>query len=126
MALAAPVGPDKARKIINTWLAKDSRPLGSRLGNKVDNIQTFTDDRGKPLYYVVYLKPGKNRFSCTKAATDTGGGGDPGIVTATFDFNKCSFTLTIKNTEIDDALTGDVAFGVQFAGFDESVQVTLP
>jgi hypothetical protein len=65
------------------------------------------------------LKTGKGKFSCTKANAVPSG-----VVAATFDFNKCSFTLTIKNTEI--TATGDVIFGVKFTGFNETDNVTLP
>jgi hypothetical protein len=74
--------------------------------------QTFTVPVDK-------LKPGKGKFSCTKANA-----APSGTVSATFDFNRCSFTLTIKNTAITAA--GNVDFGVQFTGFDESDEVTLP
>ncbi|MBN1392955.1 MAG: hypothetical protein JW947_09150 [Sedimentisphaerales bacterium] len=74
--------------------------------------QTFTVPSGN-------LKPGKGKFSCTKASA-----APSGVVVATFNFNMCSFTLTIKNTEI--TATGDVDFGVSFAGFDETDDITLP
>ncbi|MFZ0034773.1 MAG: GLUG motif-containing protein, partial [Sedimentisphaerales bacterium] len=76
--------------------------------------QTFTIPADK-------LKPGKDKFSCTKAAVME----DSSIAAATFNFKLCSFTLTIKNTNIDTGL-GNVDFGVQFTGFDESDEVTLP
>jgi hypothetical protein len=56
-ALAAPVGPDQAHKMVKAWLAKDARPMGSRLGKQVKSIETFTDEQGQPVYYVVYLRP---------------------------------------------------------------------
>ncbi len=55
--LAAPVGSNEAKKLVREWLRSDIRPLGSRLGNQVDSIETFTDDNGQALYYVVYLRP---------------------------------------------------------------------
>ena len=68
------------------------------------------------------LKAGKGTFSCSKAnVTEVGGG----IATATFNFNTCSFILTIKNTANITA-TGTVDFGVAFADFNEVEQVTLP
>jgi hypothetical protein len=94
---------------MNNWITDD---LVVTLGT-----QTFTVP-------AVNLKTGKGKFSCTKAVTDTTSGGDAGVVAATFDFNKCSFTLTIKNTAI--TATGDVDFGVSFAAFDETDNVTLP
>lgn len=56
-ALAAPVGSRQAHKMIKAWLAKDARPMGSRLGNQVESIETFTDEQGQTVYYVVYLRP---------------------------------------------------------------------
>ena len=76
------------------------------------DTQTFTIPAG--------LKAGTGKFSCTKANVTEGG-----IAAATFDFNKCSFTLIIKNTNIPTGL-GDVDFGVSFAGFNESDEVALP
>ncbi|MBE3037222.1 MAG: C10 family peptidase, partial [Chloroflexi bacterium] len=32
-------------------------PMGSRLGKQVKSIETFTDEQGQPVYYVVYLRP---------------------------------------------------------------------
>lgn len=56
-ALAAPVGRDRAHKMVKAWLAKDARPMSSRLGNQVESVETFTDANGQPVYHVVYLRP---------------------------------------------------------------------
>lgn len=93
---------------MNNWITDD---LVITLDDGV-TTQTFTVPAPN-------LTPGKGNFSCTKANA-----APSGVVAATFDFNKCSFTLTIKNTEI--TATGDVTFGVSFAGFDESDSVSLP
>jgi hypothetical protein len=66
------------------------------------------------------LKAGKDKFTCSKADVTEGG-----IASATFNFATCSFTITIKNTEIE-ADAGAVDFGLEFADFDESVPVVLP
>ena len=76
------------------------------------DTKTFTIPAGS-------LKLGNGKFSCQNVSIAGG------TVTATFNFNLCSFTLTIKNTDISTGL-GDVDFGVSFAGFDEIVVVTLP
>jgi hypothetical protein len=60
------------------------------------------------------------QFTCKKIAPTEGG-----IASATFNFTKCSFTMTIKNTEIE-ADAGTVDLGVDFADFSESVEVVLP
>ncbi len=54
---AAPVSPDKAQRLVRGWLRADARPLGSRIGNQVDSVETFTDGEGQATYYVVYLRP---------------------------------------------------------------------
>jgi sugar lactone lactonase YvrE len=74
--------------------------------------QTFTIPANK-------LKAGKGKFTCLKANVNEGG-----IATATFDFSKCTFSLTIKNTNFIDS--GTVDFCAQFAGFSECALVTLP
>jgi hypothetical protein len=75
--------------------------------------QTFTIPSGS-------FKAGKNKFTCSKANVTEGG-----IVSATFNFTTCSFTITIKNTEIvADAGAADLS--VEFADFDESTQIVLP
>ncbi|MGA2092290.1 MAG: BACON domain-containing carbohydrate-binding protein [Sedimentisphaerales bacterium] len=77
--------------------------------------QTFTLPAGSFI-----AKTGQ--FTCKKIApTETEGG----IASATFNFTKCSFTMTIKNTEIE-AGSGTVDFCVAFAGYSQCVQVTLP
>jgi len=65
------------------------------------------------------LKAGKGTFSCSNVAI-TGG-----IATASFNLNTCSFTLTIRNTNIDP-VSGTVDFGIQFAGFNEKVPLVFP
>jgi len=45
---------------------------------------------------------------------------DPnGIVTATIDLDKCTFAVSIAKANID-AVSGDVAFGIRFADFNET------
>ena len=67
------------------------------------------------------LKAGKGMFSCSNVKVT-----DPNATAAaTFNFNLCSFTLTIKNANIPP-VSGDVDFGTAFADFDEVDQVTFP
>ncbi|MGD0551782.1 MAG: C10 family peptidase [Sedimentisphaerales bacterium] len=54
---AKAVPSDLAREVVNEWLAKEAKPMGSRLGSEVENVKTFTDSNGQPVYYVVVLKP---------------------------------------------------------------------
>ena len=55
--LAATETTDDARQLIVAWLKRDQRPLGEALGQSVKEVQTFKNDKGEPLYYVVYLDP---------------------------------------------------------------------
>jgi len=68
------------------------------------------------------LKAGNGKFTFSNAkVTEVGGG----TATGEFNFNLCSFTLTIKNTNIP-AISGTVDFGVTFAGYNQVEQVKLP
>ena len=55
--LAAPKTADDAKQLTVEWLKRDPRPLGAALGQRVKEIQTFKDDKGEPMYHVVYLDP---------------------------------------------------------------------
>jgi Peptidase C10 family/Spi protease inhibitor/Carboxypeptidase regulatory-like domain len=79
--------------------------------------QTFTIPKGS-------FKPGKNKFTCSKVNLYDGVT-IIGIATATFDFNKCTFTLTIKSTDFP-AAAGPTEFDIDFASFSGSDVVTLP
>jgi hypothetical protein len=75
--------------------------------------QTFTIPAGN-------FKAGKNKFTCSKVTLS---GGE--IAAATFDFNKCTFTLTIKSTNFP-AAAGEKVFGIDFASYSGRDEVTLP
>jgi The GLUG motif len=79
--------------------------------------QTFTIPKGN-------FKAGKNKFTCSKVNLYDGAT-LIGIATATFDFNKCTFTLTIKSTDFP-AAAGPTEFDIDFASFSGSDVVTLP
>jgi hypothetical protein len=55
--LARPTTQQEAEKVVNGWLKASPQPLGAALGRQVTEIQTYTDDGGNPLYYIVYLQP---------------------------------------------------------------------
>jgi peptidoglycan-N-acetylglucosamine deacetylase len=89
--------------------------------NMVDNDfvvglagQTFTIPLGS-------FKPGKNKFSCSRIVLLPGGE----IAAAAFDFSKCTFTLTIKNTNFT-AASGTTDLDIDFAGFSGNASVSLP
>jgi len=82
--------------------------------------QTFTISKND-------LKAGKGKFTCSKAIVPEGG-----VATASFDFNKGSFMMTISNTNITTisnmnvmVSSGTIEFGVAFAGYSQIRQVTL-
>jgi len=54
---ARPTTADEAEKVVTGWLKTDARPLGTTLGREVISVETFTDDNGVPIYYIVYLQP---------------------------------------------------------------------
>ena len=39
------------------WVAANPRPMNSRLGSQIENVETFTDANSQPVYHVVYLRP---------------------------------------------------------------------
>ena len=53
---ARPTTADEAAMAAAGWLRADPQPLGTTLGWRVMNVETFTDGGG-PAYYVVYLQP---------------------------------------------------------------------
>ncbi|MGD0260917.1 MAG: C10 family peptidase [Verrucomicrobiota bacterium] len=56
-ATAAPVSSKQAAAVVTGWLSVDRTPLGETLGGTVQRVDTFNDQRGNPVYYVVYLHP---------------------------------------------------------------------
>ena len=77
--------------------------------NIVWGSQTFTipaDSFGR-------VKTGHS-YKCSKINVNPNG-----IVTATIDFDKCTFALSITKADIN-AVSGDVKFGLRFADFNET------
>jgi len=56
-ATAAPVAADTAETTAQNWLSSDSTPLGAHLGSQIQNVDTYADNNGLPLYHVINLKP---------------------------------------------------------------------
>jgi len=54
---ATPVTSKQAAAVVIGWLSIDSAPLGETLGGSVQRVDTFNDQAGNPIYYVVYLGP---------------------------------------------------------------------
>jgi hypothetical protein len=57
VATAAPVTSKQAAAVVTGWLSIDPAPLGETLRGSVQRVDTFTDQAGKAVYYVVYLEP---------------------------------------------------------------------
>ena len=57
VATAAPVTSKQAAAVVIGWLSSDPAPLGETLGGTVQQVDTFNDQAGNPVYYVVYLEP---------------------------------------------------------------------
>jgi hypothetical protein len=56
-AFGAVMPAEQASNVVSGWLQANVSPLHMTLGQKVRQVQTFTDAAGAPLYHVVYLKP---------------------------------------------------------------------
>lgn len=54
---ALPTTAYQAEKVVEGWLKVDAQPLGMTLGRHIKSVQTFVDDGGEPIYYIVYLQP---------------------------------------------------------------------
>jgi len=54
---ALPRTADEAEMAVAGWLKVDPQPLETALGQEVVRVETFTDDYGEPVYYIVYLEP---------------------------------------------------------------------
>ncbi len=47
----------EAEMAVKGWLKIDPQPLGAALGQEVARVETFADEYGEPIYYIVYLEP---------------------------------------------------------------------
>jgi len=47
----------EAEMVVKGWLKLDPKPLGAALGQEVIRVETFADEYGEPIYYIVYLEP---------------------------------------------------------------------
>jgi hypothetical protein len=54
---AWPTTAYEARMVVTGWLKANPKPLDVDIGGKVAHVETFTDEYGGPLYYIVYLEP---------------------------------------------------------------------
>jgi len=70
------------------------------------------------------LKAGRGYFTCSRADVNEGGI-HAGTAAATFNFNLCSFILTIKKDANIPPVSGDVDFSVSFTDFNEVDRITF-
>jgi hypothetical protein len=54
---ARPTTAYEAEMVVTGWLGADPQPLGTILGRRVMDVETFTGDGGRAVYYIVYLQP---------------------------------------------------------------------
>ena len=54
---ARPTTAHEAQQAATGWLRVDPQPLDTILGGQVAKVETFNDENGEPIYYVVYLEP---------------------------------------------------------------------
>lgn len=76
--------------------------------------QTFTIPPGS-----LTLRSGKS-YKFGKVTVSEGG-----VASGKMNLDKCTFTVRLKNASLD-ATSETIDFGLSFAGFDETTQVTLP
>ena len=54
---ALPTTASEAEMVVQGWLKTDPQPLDTAIGEEVMGVETFNDDSGEPIYYIVYLEP---------------------------------------------------------------------
>jgi hypothetical protein len=54
---AEPTTSYEAEQVVTGWLNADSEPLGTMLGRSVSKVETFFNNRGNAVYYIVYIEP---------------------------------------------------------------------
>lgn len=54
---ARPMAADEAKMAVTGWLRVYAQPLGSALGQDIAGVETFTNEDGETIYYIVYLQP---------------------------------------------------------------------
>lgn len=54
---ARPTTAYEAEQVVTGWLKADFQPLGANLGQTVSKVETFINDYGQAIYYIVYVEP---------------------------------------------------------------------
>ena len=55
--LARPTSEHEAEMLVAGWLRVSPKPLHTNMSHQIDSIDTFSDDEGGPVYFVVNLAP---------------------------------------------------------------------
>ena len=95
--------------------------LASQDVNVIWGAQTFTIPSSS------FTAKTGHSYKCSKINVDPNASSDvnDGIITATIDLDKCTFAVSIAKANIN-AVSGDVVFGLRFADFNETDDVSLP
>jgi hypothetical protein len=85
------------------------------------NVQTFTI----PAHIFIAAKKG-NVYKCSKINVNPSANPDvnDGIVSASIDLDKCTFTISISGANLK-TWSGRAKFGIKFTGYDETADVRL-
>ena len=122
-----------AKPLKDSFSAKGSITVGDINGANLVNsafVITWADGNGASVQTFTIpahsFKATKNKkkhlYKCTNIrATEAGGG----KVSANINMDKCTFTLSVKNTTLSPT-SGDVVFGLTFATFDETDDYRVP
>lgn len=54
---ARPTTEYEAKQVVNGWLRTDSRPLDTNLGQTISEVETFVNDEGRAIFYIVHVEP---------------------------------------------------------------------
>ncbi|MBN2019610.1 MAG: hypothetical protein JW749_05235 [Sedimentisphaerales bacterium] len=78
--------------------------------------QTFTVPAGN------FTAKTGHRYKCSKIISDA----DDGLITASFDLNKCTFSLSVKEADsLDVSIDDEIPFRISVADFNETADVNL-
>jgi len=54
---ARPTTTYEAERVVTGWLQGGFEPFGMHLGRRVIDVESFVNDEGRPVYYIVHLQP---------------------------------------------------------------------
>ena len=54
---AEPTSAHQAQMVVRGWLRANPRPFGVSLGREIKMVETFSNQGGETVYYIVYLQP---------------------------------------------------------------------